>query len=71
MIIIWKHPEVYRDEPKATLANFKLFKSKVKTTGKTTDPVNTKNVIISETLKYLSNFWVTLEIPLISSEISI
>ena len=40
-------------------------KSMIKIIGKTPDNGNTKNVEIAVPLKYLSNFWRTLEIPLI------
>ena len=44
------------------------FNFKVKMTGQTGD-CETKNVEVMVPLKYLSNFWPTLEIPLINSEI--
>ena len=45
-------------------------KSMIKIIGKTPDNGNTKNVEIAVPLKYLSNFWRTLEIPLINCEIN-
>ena len=45
-------------------------KSMIKIIGKTSDNGNTKNVEIAVPLKYLSNFWRTLEIPLINCEIN-
>ena len=57
--------QCYKDDPNDNLANFKSFKSKVKTTGKTPNNGNTKDVEIIVPLKYLSNFWRTLEMPLI------
>ena len=45
-----------------------LFNSKVKMTGQTGDN-GTKNVEIMTPLKYLSNFWRTLEMPLINCEV--
>ena len=45
-------------------------KSMIKIIGKTRDNGNTKNVEIAVPLKYLSNFWRTLEIPLINCEIN-
>ena len=55
------------------LANFHdnsaPFKYKQKITGSAGD--GTKNVEIMVPLKYLSNFWRTLEIPLINYEINI
>ena len=47
-----------------------LFNFKVKITGQTGDD-GTKNVEIMVPLKYLSNFWSTLEMPLINCEISL
>ena len=47
-----------------------LFNFKVKMTGQTGDN-GTKNVEIMVPLKYLSNFWRTLEMPLINCEISL
>ena len=46
------------------------FNFKVKLTGQTGDN-ETKNVEIMVPLKYLSNFWRTLEMPLINCEINI
>ena len=43
---------------------------KVKMTGKTGDD-GTKNLEIMVPLKYLSNFWRTLEMPLINCEINL
>ena len=47
------------------------FKSKIKITGKTLAAGNTKDVEIIVPLKYLSNFWRTLEMPLINCEVSL
>ena len=63
--------QYYKDHPNDTLANSKLFKSKVKTTGKTPNNGNTKNVEIILLLKYLRNFWRTLEMPLINCEVNL
>ena len=46
------------------------FNFKVKMTGQTGDDL-TKKVEIMVALKYLSNFWITLEIPLINCEINL
>ena len=46
-----------------------LFNFKAKTTGQTVNN-GTKNVEIMVPLKYLSNFWRTLKIPLINCEIN-
>ena len=58
-------------EPNDNLANSESFKSKVKITGKTPNNGNTKDVEIIVPLKYLSNFWRTLEMSLINCEISL
>ena len=47
-----------------------MLKFKQKITGATGDN-GSKNVKIMLRLKYLSNFWITLEIPLISCEINL
>ena len=47
-----------------------LFKFKEKITGQT-DNSGTKDVEIMVPLKYLSNFWRTLEMPLINCEINL
>ena len=47
------------------------FKSKIKITGKTPAYGNTKDVEIIVPLKYLSNFWRTLEMPLINCEFNL
>ena len=62
---LWQY---YRDEPNNNLANSKSFKSKIKITGRTPAGGNEKNVEIMAPLKYLSNFWRTLEMPLINCE---
>ena len=59
--------QYYKDD----LANSKSFKSKVKITGKTPSNGNTKDVEIIVPLKYLSNFWRTLEMPLINCEVNL
>ena len=61
----------YKEEPNDNLANSESFKSKVKITGNTPAGGNTKDVKIIVPLKYLSNFWRTLEMPLINCEVSI
>ena len=74
---MWQY---YRDEPALTnpyaVANFHTadnsasFKFKQKITGVTGDD-GTKNVEIMVPLKYLRNFWRTLEISLINCEINL
>ena len=65
---MWQY---YRDEPNDNLADFESFKSKIKTTGKTSAADNEKDVEIMVPLKYLSNFWRTLEMPLINCEVNL
>ena len=47
------------------------FKSKIKITGKPSVAGNTKDVEITVPLKCLSNFWRTLEMPLINCEVNL
>ena len=63
--------QYYKDEPNDNLADSESFKSKVKITGKTPAAGNTKDVEIIVPLKYLSNFWRTLEMPLIDCEVNL
>ena len=62
---LWKF---YKDEPNDNLADSESFKSKVKITRRTPNNGNTKDVEITVSLKYLSNFWRTPEMPLINCE---
>ena len=73
---LWKY---YRDEPaldnnnitidfSANDSNSILFNFKQQVTGQTGN-VGTKHVEVIVPLKYLSNFWKTLEMPLINCEI--
>ena len=48
-----------------------LFNFKTKITGQTKDVGKIKNVEIMAPLKYLSNFWRTLEMPLINCEVEL
>ena len=65
---LWQY---YQDEPNNNTADSESFRSKVKITGKTPNDGNTKNVEIIVPLKYLSNFWRTLEMPLINCEVNL
>ena len=75
---LWQY---YRDEPALTnagaIANFDAadnsfsFKFKQKITGKTDAVTGRKDVEIMVPLKYLSNFWRTLEMLLIDCEINL
>ena len=65
---LWQY---FRDEPDDNLADSESFKSKIKITGKTPNNGNEKDVAIMVPLKYLSNFWRTLEMPLINCEVNL
>ena len=59
------------DDSSNNLADSESFKSKIKITGKTPNNGNEKDVEIMVPLKYLSDFWRTLEIPLINCEVTL
>ena len=63
---LWQYCKDYPNDDIAQSESFKLIK--VKITGKTPASGNTKDVEIILPLKYLSNFWRTLEMPLINCE---
>ena len=63
--------QYYSDKPHAAIVNSEPSKSKIKLTGKTPNDSNRKNVTIAVLLKYLSKFWRTIEVPLISYEINL
>ena len=65
---LWQY---YRDEPNDNLADSESFKSKIKITAKTSATGNGKDVEIMFPLKYLSNFWRSLEMPLINCEVNL
>ena len=65
---LWQY---YKDEPNDNLTDSESFKSKIKITGNTTNDGNTKDVEIIVPLKYLSNFWRTLEMSLINCEVNL
>ena len=65
---LWQY---YKDKPNDNLADSKSFKSKVKMTGSTPAGCNTKDVEIIVPLKYLSNFWRTLEMSLINCQVNL
>ena len=50
---------------------YESFKSKTKITGKPLEAGNTKDVEIMIPLKYLSNFWRSLEMLLINCEVNL
>ena len=53
------------------IADSQSLKSKIKITGNTPTDGNTKDVEIIVPLTYSSNFWRTLEIPLINCEVNL
>ena len=66
---LWQY---FRDEPyDNNIEDSESFKSKIKITGKTPNNNNVKDVEIIVPLKYLSNFWRTLEMPLINYEVNL
>ena len=72
MIIIQKHQEVCGSTTNTTSnTNSESFISKIEIAGKTPAAGTTKDVEIMVQLKYLSNFWRTLEVPLINCEVNL
>ena len=65
---LWQY---FRDEPDDNIEDSESSKSKIKITGKTPDDDNEKDIEIMVPLKYLSNFWRTLEMPLINCEVNL
>ena len=65
---LWQY---FRDEPNDNIEDSESFKSKIKATGKTPINNDVKDVEIMVPLKYLSNFWRTLEMPLINCEVNL
>ena len=67
---LWQY---FKDEPVADddMEDSESFKSKTKITGKTPNNDNEEDVEIMVPLKYLSNFWRTLEMPLINCEVNL
>ena len=65
---LWQY---FRDEPNDNIEDSKSFKSKIMITEKTSNNNNEKDVEIMVPLKYLSNFWKTLEMPLINCEVNL
>ena len=65
---LWQY---YKDDPNDDIMRSESFKSKTKITGKTAADGNTKDVQIIVPLKYLNNFWRTLEMPLINCEVNL
>ena len=65
---LWQY---YRDEANDNLTDSESFKSKIEIRGKTPAAGNEKDVEIMVPLKYLSNFWKTLEMPFINREVNL
>ena len=65
---LWQY---YKKYPNDNITQSELFKYKIKVTGKTPAAGNTINVEIAVPLKYLSNFWRTLEMLLINCEVNL
>ena len=65
---LWQY---YKNDPNDNLTDYESFKFKVKITGNTPAASNTKDIEIIVSLKYLSNFWRTLEMPLITCEVNL
>ena len=65
---LWQY---YRDDPNDNITQSESFKYKIKATRKPPAACNTKDVETAVQLKYLSNFWRTLEMPLINCEINL
>ena len=62
---LWQY---YRDDPRDNITQSDSFKSKIKITGKNPSNGNAKDVKI---IVPLSNFWRTLEMPLINCEVNL
>ena len=60
-----------KDDQNDNLGNSRSFKYKRKITAKTPNDGNTKDIEIIVPLKYFSNFWRTLEMPLINWEVNL
>ena len=58
---LWQY---YRDNQNDKIVNFESLKFKINVAGRTPVDGNTKDVKIAVSLKYLSNFWGTLEMLL-------
>ena len=72
--IILKYQVVYgiiTDEPRDPIKDSESFKSKTNITRSTPNDNHKKRVENAVTLKYLSNFWRTLKMPLINCEITL
>ena len=61
--------QCYRDEPNDSLEHSESLKSEIKITGK--NLATERDVEIMVPFKYLSNFWRTLELPLINFKVNL
>ena len=68
--IIRKFIVNYKDDQNDNITQYQSFKSKIKVTGNAPAAGNTKVVEIILPLKYLSNFWRTLEMMLRNCEVN-
>ena len=67
-VSLWQYD---KDDTNDNTTQSESFKSKIKITGQTPAAGDTKDVEIIAPLKYLSNFWRTLEMPLINFEVNL
>ena len=65
---LWQY---YNDDPNDNIIESESFKSKIKITIKNPAAGNTKDVEVIVPLKYLSNFWRTLEMLFINYEVNL
>ena len=65
---LWQY---YRDESQAVIPDSESFKSKARIRGSIPAVGNIRDVEIAVPLKYLSNFWGTLEVLLINFKINL
>ena len=65
---LWQH---YKDDANNNIKQSESFKPKMRITGKTPAAGNTKDVETIVPLKYVRNFWRTLEMPLINCEVNL
>ena len=62
--------QYYKNEPNSILTDSESFKSQAKIRKNTPNDGNAKDVEIAVSLKYLSKFWRTLEMPPINYKIN-
>ena len=63
--------QFYKDDSNDNIKHSESFKYKIKITGKNPAACITRHIKIAVPLKFLSNFWRSLEIPWINCEISL